>query len=237
MASPQWPLTGLVLRTPQVELRWPTPADLAALATLAADGVHDPAVQPFSVPWTDAPPADRARGTLQYHWRLWGSWQPADWRLALVAVRGGTVTGMQELAARDFAALREVSTGSWLGRGFQGQGIGTHMRAAVLALAFEGLSAEYATSEAFPDNLASSGVSRKLGYAEDGCERLLVRGQPVRATRYRLDRASWQAHRAIPVEISGLTACLPCFGLVPAGDAVTAGEAKPDGPPDAWADE
>ena len=139
-----------------------------------------------------------------------------------MAVLGGTVAGMQELAARDFAALREVSTGSWLGRGFQGQGIGTHMRAAVLALAFEGLAGEYATSEAFPDNPASSGVSRKLGYAEDGCRRLLVRGQPVRATRYRLARASWQAHRAIPVEILGLTACLPCFGLAPAGGAATA---------------
>jgi RimJ/RimL family protein N-acetyltransferase len=222
MTSPHWPLTGLVLRTPRIDLRWPTLADLDALATLAAEGIHDPAVQPFSVPWTDAPPADRARGTLQYHWQLWGSWQPADWRLALVAVLGGTVTGMQEVAARDFAALREVSTGSWLGRGFQGQGIGTHMRAAVLALAFEGLSAEYATSEAFPDNLPSSRVSQKLGYTEDGCQRLLVRGAPVRATRYRLDRASWQAHRAIPVEILGLAPCLPCFGLAPAGGAAMA---------------
>jgi RimJ/RimL family protein N-acetyltransferase len=170
-------------------------------------------VQPFSVPWTDAPPADRARSTMQYHWRMWGSWQPADWRLGLVAVLDGTVTGMQEVAGRDFAVLREVDTGSWLGRRFQRQGIGTQMRAAVLALAFEGLGAQYATTEAFPDNLASRAVSRKLGYAEDGWNRLLVRGQPVPAIRFRLDRAAWQAHRAIPVEIDGLTACLPCFGL------------------------
>jgi RimJ/RimL family protein N-acetyltransferase len=215
MISPHWPLTGLVLRTPRIELRWPVLADLDALATLAEEGIHDPEVQPFSEPWTDAPPADRARSTLQYHWRLWGSWQPADWRLALVAVLDGTVTGMQEVAGRDFAALREISTGSWPGRDFQRQGIGTHMRAAVLTLAFDGLSAEYALSEAFGDNLASNGVSRKLGYAEDGCQRLLVRGQPVQATRYRLDRASWQANRAIPVEILGLAACLPCFGLAP----------------------
>ena len=92
----------------------------------------------------------------------------------------------------------------------------------MLALAVDGLAAEYATSEAFPDNPASSEVSQKLGYAADGCHRLPVRGQPVRATRYRLDRTSWQAHRAIPVEILGLVACLPCFGLAPAGGAATA---------------
>lgn len=215
MTSPHWPLTGLVLRTPRIELRWPALGDLDALAALAEEGIHDPAVQPFSEPWTDAPPADRARSTLQYHWRLWGSWQPADWRLGLVAVIDGTVTGMQEVAARDFAALREVHTGSWLGRRFQRQGIGTQMRAAVLALAFEGLGAHYATTEAFPDNLASRSVSRKLGYAEDGTNRLLVRGQPVQAIRFRLDRAGWEARRVIPVEILGLPACLPCFGLAP----------------------
>jgi RimJ/RimL family protein N-acetyltransferase len=87
------------------------------------------------------------------------------------------------------------------------------MRAAVLALAFEGLGAQYATTEAFPDNLASRGVSRKLGYAEDGSNRLLVRDQPVQAIRFRLDRAAWQAHRTVPVEILGLAECLPCFGL------------------------
>jgi RimJ/RimL family protein N-acetyltransferase len=213
MTSPHWPLTGLVLRTPRIELHWPSLADLDALATLAAEGIHDPGVQPFSEPWTDAPPADRARSTLQYHWRLWGLWRPDNWRLGLVAVAGGTVTGMQEVAGRDFAVLREVDTGSWLGRRFQRQGIGTHMRAAVLALAFEGLGAQFATTEAFGDNPASRGVSRKLGYAEDGMHRLAVRGQPVHAIRFRLDRAAWEAHRTVPVEILGLAACLPCFGL------------------------
>jgi hypothetical protein len=182
MTSPHWPLTGLVLRTPRIDLRWPALADLDALATLAGEGIHDPGVQPFKVPWTDAPPADRARSTLQYHWRLWGTWQPADWQLALVAVASGAVTGTQEVCGRNFAVLREVSTGSWLGRRFQ-------------------------------DNLASRGVSRKLGYAEDGSNRLLVRDQPVQAIRFRLDRAAWQAHRTVPVEILGLAECLPCFGL------------------------
>ena len=142
MTSPYWPLSGLRLRTPDLELRWPAPADLDALAGLAAEGVHDAGVQPFTVPWTDAPPAGRARAVLQYHWSQWGSWQPTDWTLDLVAERAGTIVGSQGLSGADFAVRREVSTGSWVGRRFQGQGIGTQMRAAVLHLAFEGLDAQ-----------------------------------------------------------------------------------------------
>ena len=213
MTTQYWPLTGLRLTTPRLELRWPTLADLDALAGLAARGVHDPAVQPFMIPWTDAEPAERAQSTLQYHWRQWGSWTPASWSLNLVVVRDGTVVASQGMESRDYAVLREVSTGSWVGRGYQGQGIGTEMRAAVLHLAFAGIGAHYATSSAFEDNAASLAVSRKLGYADDGFERFVVRGRPAVSRRLRLDRAAWEAHRAIPVQVSGLQPCQSLFGL------------------------
>src|SRR5260370_40485696 len=87
------------------------------------------------------------------------------------------------------------------------------MRAAALSLAFDGLHAEYALSSAHCDNAASLGVSRKLGYAKDGIERLVVRNRPVTAQRLRLNRASWQAHRSVCVEMSGLEPCLSWFGL------------------------
>src|SRR5215475_7203079 len=138
MAPSRWPLANLRLQTPGLELRWPSPEDLGALAELAALGVHDPEVQPFLVAWTDASPDERARSTMQYHWSRWGSWQPSDWTLELVVIRDGVVVGSQGVSGRDFAVLREVSTGSWLGRHYQGRGIGTQMRAAVLHLAFEG---------------------------------------------------------------------------------------------------
>ena len=212
MASSFWPLADLRLRTPLLELRWPSQADLDALAGLAADGVHDPAVQPFGVAWTDVGPAERARSVLQYHWGRWAAWTPADWRLVAV-VRDGTVVGTHGVSGTDFAVRREVATGSWLGRAFQGQGIGTQMRAAVLALAFEGLDARYACSDAFEDNAASLGVSRKLGYADDGIQLLSVQGRPAVSRRLRLDRAAWQAARSVPVEVTGLEPCLPDFGL------------------------
>jgi RimJ/RimL family protein N-acetyltransferase len=213
MSQRFWPLQALALRIGQLELRLPDQADLEALAALAFDGVHDPQLQPFAVPWTDAEPAARALGTMQYHWSCWASWRPDAWSLNLVVVRDRTVLGTQEIGAKDFARLREVSTGSWLGRQYQGQGVGTAMRAAVLALAFDGLGAQFATSGAFEDNPASMAVSRKLGYAPDGFERHLIRGRPAVMRRLRLDRQSWQAHRASEVTICGLEPCLPLFGL------------------------
>jgi RimJ/RimL family protein N-acetyltransferase len=213
MTSPHWPLTGLRLRTPRLELRWPTVRDLDELAELATEGVHDPDVQPFGVAWTDAPAAELPSRTLRYFWGQWGSWRLHDWTLHLVVVHDGAVVGTQAMRGQDFAILREVRTGSWLGRRHHRQGMGTEMREAVLSLAFEGLHAEYALSTAQRDNVASLGVSHKLGYAKDGIERLVVRERPVTAQRLRLNRASWQAHSSLRVETSGLEPCLPWFGL------------------------
>ncbi|MCM9077206.1 MULTISPECIES: GNAT family N-acetyltransferase [Streptomyces] len=208
-----WPLAGLRLTTPRLELRLPNLDDLAALASLAADGVHDPAVQPFTAAWTDAEPEQRARSVLQYHWSRWGEWRPEKWELNLVAVRDGTVVGTQGIGARDFSVRREVGTGSWLGRAYQRQRLGTEMRAAVLHLAFAGLGAQHAVSGAYADNAASLAVSRKLGYREDGIERHVVRSQPAVLHRLRLTAEQWQRHQLVPVKVEGLTQCLPCFGL------------------------
>ncbi|HEY9389863.1 MAG TPA: GNAT family protein [Mycobacteriales bacterium] len=214
--SAHWPLFGLRLRTPNLELRVPTPEDLEALADLAAEGVHDPAVMPFQVPWTDAEPAERARATIQWQWGSRAGWRPDRWRLGLAVLSGPpdarVVVGTQKVAAKDFAVLREVATGSWLGRRFHRRGIGTEMRAAVLHLAFAGLGAEYATSDAFTDNPASFGVSRRLGYQLDGIQRMVVRDRAVTLRRLRLDRGGWQAHRTVEVTIEGLAECRDMFG-------------------------
>lgn len=216
MLIDHFPLLGLRLVTPRLVLRLPAPEELAALADLAAAGIHPPEVMPFGVPWTDRPPAEVARGVVQHHWLVLGQWTPQAWSLNLTVFHDGVVVGEQAVGAAELALTREVHTGSWLGQRYQGRGIGTEMRAAVLHLAFAGLGAEEAISSAAEDNPASLGVSRKLGYAPDGIHRRVIRGAARVERRVRLTRAAWERHRTVPVGVEGLGRCLPLFGLDPA---------------------
>ncbi len=167
---------------------------------------------PFLSAWTDRPPSERARGVMRHHWRQLGAWTPEDWGLPLVVFAGGRPVGLQQIAAKDFAVLRQVSTGSWLGQRHHGQGIGTEMRAAVLHLAFADLGAEVAATSAFTDNPASAAVSRKLGYRPNGLTRVRVRDGLGHDQHFSLDREAWERHRRVPVEVEGLDACRTEFG-------------------------
>ena len=214
MLTDIWPLFGLVLRTLRLELRVPSLEQLAALAALADEGVHDPAEMPFLVPWTDLPPGPRGRSVLQHQWRQWGELTPQEWRLELVVLADGEPVGLQGIGGTEFAITREVHTGSWLGRRHHGRGIGTEMRAAVLHLAFAGLGADWAVSSALDGNGASIGVSRKLGYADDGIAVQAVRGRRRIDRRFRIDRETWAATQTVPVEVEGLEPCLDLLGAV-----------------------
>ncbi|NUU23727.1 MAG: GNAT family N-acetyltransferase [Streptomycetaceae bacterium] len=214
MITDHWPLFGLRLTTPRLELRLPRLEDFDGLFAAVARGVHDPDYVPFSFPWSTVSEPERSRSALQHHWRQWASWSAEDWTLDLIVLRDGVPVGAQDLSGRQFPVRREVSSGSWLERARQGQGLGTEMRAAVLHLAFAGLGAQWAVSSAFTDNPASLAVSRKFGYVEDGSE--VFAGHDGRARtlrRVRIDRDAWERHRTVPVEIHGLAPCLDLFGL------------------------
>ncbi|AJZ85572.1 MULTISPECIES: GNAT family N-acetyltransferase [Streptomyces] len=207
-----WPLYGLRLRTPRLELRLPDIPLLDELAAVAADGVHDPAEMPFSIPWTDAPPEERGRSSFQHLLGTIAEWRPEKWALSLAVLYEGAAIGRQDLFATEFAVTREAETGSWLGATHQGKGLGTEMRAAVAHLAFEGLGALSLTSGAMVENGRSLGVSRRLGYRPDGLSMVAVRGEARTIQRLRLDRAAWEEHRTTPVEMAGLEPCRPLFG-------------------------
>jgi RimJ/RimL family protein N-acetyltransferase len=218
MAHPHWPLFDLRIHTANLELRPPSDDDAEALAELAAGGIHDPATMPFGVPWTDAPPGDLQRSALQHYWKIRAEWTKDSWALdfAVVCRRGRReeIVGAQGVFAKSFPVLRTVSTGSWLGKAFQGKGMGTEMRAAVLHFAFTGLGALRAESGAFDDNAASRGVSRALGYVENGEHAHLRRDQPARMIDLLLTHERWKEHCwPEPIEVVGLAPCLPMFGL------------------------
>ncbi|MFG2140852.1 GNAT family N-acetyltransferase [Streptomyces sp. NPDC048650] len=212
MTASAWPLYRLRITTPRLELRLPDLNLLDDLAAVAAGGVHDAGRMPFTVPWTDASPEERGRSTFQHLLGTIAHWHERAWTLSLAVLRDGKVVGRQDLTAADFAVAEEAETGSWLGQGHQGQGIGTEMRAAVLHLAFAGLGATAVASAAMTDNPASLRVSEKLGYLPDGVTVASVQGTARTVQRLRLDRARWQAHRAVPVEIHALEPCRGFFG-------------------------
>ncbi|MEV5880278.1 GNAT family N-acetyltransferase [Streptomyces sp. NPDC052101] len=224
-----WPLTAVRVRTSRIELRWPSPEDLDALAERAVEGVHAPGFMPFFSQWTDGTPEEVARRVLQRHWNAMASWSPEDWTLYLVVVHDGEVIGSQSLGARDFGVTREVLLTSWLSRSRQGEGLGGHARAAALELAFTGLGAEQAFSVVRQGNDASQGVCRKFGFEHDGVQVNAVRGERAVSDRFRLSRDRWSAHRSVGAEVSGTGPALPLFG-VPAPPARPGGSAAPHAP-------
>lgn len=206
MIAELWPTFALRIRTPRLCLRLPELEELAALAELAGRGVHHPGDRPFLTPWTEGTPGDRARSVLRGHWSQLHSWQPQDWRLGLgVFLLDEEPVGMVTLRSRDFAVLREVTTSSWLGLEHQGCGIGTEARTGLLALAFDHLGASDATTEVFPDNHASQGVSRKLGYRPDGISRDARGTEALVSDRLRLTAEGWGAVRHAPVTVEGIS--------------------------------
>ncbi|WP_367133563.1 GNAT family N-acetyltransferase [Saccharothrix sp. HUAS TT1] len=203
-----WPLRDLVLRTPRLELRPDDDEGLAELADLALDGVHPPDRMPFGVEWTDAPRDRLGVNTLQHHWQARSALTAQRWTVNFLVRLAGRVVGVQSLGADGFPVLREVTSGSWLGLRHQGRGIGTEMRAAVLAFSFDHLGAVLARSSAFDDNPESHGVSRKLGYLPDGTFRQVRRGEAAQQTRLVVTpgtfrRPGWE------LAVEGVTRCLP----------------------------
>ena len=207
-----WPLFGLRLRTERLVLRLPTEGDLVRLLALAKAGIHEPGTMPFGMAWSTVPSPAFERGFMQHHWRVRGTWSPDQWMLNLMVVWEGDPIGSQSIEATGFAVHRTVHTGSWLGQAFQGRGFGKEMRAAVLGLAFDGLGAVEATTEAFLDNAPSNGVSRSLGYAENGRGSLAPEGVPRETQRFRMTADDWRSRPRPPLAIDGLEACRELFG-------------------------
>ena len=207
-----WPLFDLRLATPRLVLRSPGDDDLFALLEVARAGVHDADEMPFAVAWTDLVPPAFEQSFLSFYWGCRASWTPEAWQLPLAVVLDGLPIGIQELRATGFPTLRTVETGSWLGRAYQRQGLGTEMRAAVLALAFDGLGADVATSGVIEGNVGSRRVSEKLGYEPNGESLVAPRGTPVVEHRYRLRRERWDPDR-YPTRIEHLDGCRAMFGL------------------------
>ncbi len=209
-----WPLFGVSITTPRLELRPPTDSDIAHLAELAAGGVHDPDMMPFTTEWTDLDSPELERSALQYWWRCRAELTPVKWVLGFAVIKSGLVVGVQNLSAQDFPTVRTAATGSWLGVRYQDQGIGKEMRAAVVHFAFEYLGALAITSGAYLNNPASRRVSEATGYEPNGATFTVRRGERAEQIHYLLTRQRWAETRTdLPIEVHGFEPCRPLLGL------------------------
>ncbi len=212
MPAHPWPLFDLRVRTPNLELRLPTDEDLIALARIARAGVIDEDRTAFLVPWHKLPSPAFERQFLLHFWADRGSWDPSKWQLPLAVIADGQPIGIQEMIGHDFAIKHVIKSGSWLGRDFQGRGLGTEARAAILALAFDGLGADMAESGYIEGNAASARVSEKLGYRLVGDEVYAIEGKRALEMKVRVTRETWQS-QLVPVTIEELEPCLKLMGV------------------------
>ena len=212
MTSPSdlWPPFGLVVRSGDLTLSTITDDDLPALVDLVRSGIHPEDTMPFAIPWTRDP--DIARSFARFHWGVRASSSPRDFRVDLAVRRSGELVGAQGFSTKDYAVTRTAETGSWLASRFQGQGIGTRMRQAVCAFAFDELGAVEVTSGAFTDNPASLAVSRKVGYRPNGRVRLKRRDGEV-AINQRLVLTPETFVRGEPIRVHGAAALREFLGL------------------------
>lgn len=204
---------GLEIRTPRLTLRYLDDVLADELVRVAARGVHDPATMPFSIPWTDLPSPEMEHEALRFYWRSRADTTPTAWRLLHAVIHEGEVIGAGDLFATDFPVLRQFETGSWLGRDFQGRGLGKELRMCTLTLGFDGLGAEWARTGAWADNAASLGVTRSLGYEREGERRMLRRGQPDDLVGFRMHRDHWATIRRDDITLHGLEPARHFLGL------------------------
>ena len=213
MANDRWPLFDLEVHTPRLTLRHIDDTLTGELLAVAKRGVHDPAVMPFIVPWTDRPSPQMEQEAMQFYARTRADIRPDAWNLQFAVIVDGDVIGSCDLGAKHFATLRQFQTGSWLGREFHGQGLGKEMRLACLTLGFDGLDAEFAQTGSWHDNAPSLGVTRSLGYTEEGRRRELRRGVPDELVGFRMPRAHWETIRRDDIEIHGMPSARAFLGL------------------------
>jgi RimJ/RimL family protein N-acetyltransferase len=206
MGTDHWPLFDLEVRTPRLTLRYLDDELVHEVVAVASRGVHDPATMPFLIPWTDLPTPQMEQEAMRFYWRTRASVRPDAWNLQFAVLVDGAAVGMCDLAAEHFGVLRQFTTGSWLGREFQGRGLGKEFRMAALTLGFDGLGAEFALTGAWHDNAASRGVTESLGYREVGRHRALRRGVPDEQVDYRMSKEHWATIRRDDIVVEGVSA-------------------------------
>lgn len=204
-----YPLLDVRVSTPTLELHGATDDLLDHLADVVRAGqAHaDPAPYDDPMSFYETDPDLRVATWLRAIWRGRGKVEADAWRLYFVVVVDGRPVGMQDLIGVSFSTFGTVTSFSWLSADQRGRGLGHEMRAAILHLAFDGLGAKEASSDAFVDNHGSNTISRDLGYEPNGSDWATRQGEPAPLNRWRLTRDAWERRRRDDIRLHNVAAC------------------------------
>ncbi|MEO9151802.1 MAG: GNAT family protein [Lapillicoccus sp.] len=205
----RYPLLDVRVSTPTLELLGATDELLDELAEVVHAGKAGADLAPYDDPisFYERDPDLRVATWRRAIWRGRGKVEPDFWRLYLVVVVEGEPVGMQDLHGLGFSSFGTVTTFSWLSSDHRGRGLGREMREAVLHLAFDGVGATEASSDAFVDNEGSNAISRALGHEPNGTDWATRQGEPALLNRWRLTRHTWERHRRADIRLDGVEAC------------------------------
>jgi RimJ/RimL family protein N-acetyltransferase len=207
-----WPLFGLNIKTPRLEMRLSYGNDLSDIAA-AARHIRRPEEPQFQKAWMYDPSPVMERELFRRYWKNLAEFTPEKWRLSLIAYLNNQPVGMQDLWAEGFLTNRTVITGSWLTLDHQSKGLGTEMRAGALKLAFAVLGATEAKTDFIEGNNKSEAISKKLGYIREKVGESERDGQKVAKYYMTLTREAWEKQHPEDYIVSGVENCLELFGL------------------------
>jgi RimJ/RimL family protein N-acetyltransferase len=200
-----WPPFGLKIHTPRLELRMPTCIDIVRLAPVSYHAA--PATRRIGASFTAPELLAREQA------RSIAEWSVERWTLNFgVFLHSGEPVGLQGLAAERYPTKRCFETPAWVTPQRRRQKFATEMRGGVLSLTFNFLGAASALASPLADNVASIGVSLRLGYEQN--QSMLKRNANMEgAVHLVLSRERWRGRLRTEVKVRGLEACLPLFGL------------------------
>lgn len=145
-----------VVETARLRIDGLVPADAAAVQSVTNDPAITGAVDFLPDPFT----LDHAR-------RLVGRSKPIKDRFLAIRGRDGTLVGIVGTHLRGDQA---VEIGYWMGGASRGQGLGSEAVAGVVGLLRQRFPHRIIVAECRPENTASIGLLRKVGFRDTGDE-------------------------------------------------------------------
>jgi RimJ/RimL family protein N-acetyltransferase len=208
-----WPLFDLKITTPNLEIIVPDDAVIHEIGNASLGNILDPdRLEFFAHPeWTQLKAPEYQQQHIQHYWGNRANWSFDKWTLNVAALHDGKPIGGASLNGVDFQKTRSIETGSWILKDYRGRGFGKELRAGLIVLGFDFISAYLMTSTANKENAPSNAVSKSLGYQENGQTSI---HKPCDSIRYLLTRADWKENKpdwADQIKVSGYENCRRMF--------------------------